>query len=207
MTHETDDGTADIAWMRKLAEEGATTPMKGGSILMSAGLIYGAASVFHWAVISGVIDADPSTFSLVWLVATALFLGVLALITLRLRGEGGVRTAANKASQTAWSSIGWGIFAMFASIAVAAARLGEDGLILLSLAPSIIMVFYGLGWAVSAAMTTTKTLWWLAIASFVAAPMLALLSGQDAQFLAYAAALFLLMAVPGWLLMRSAARG
>jgi uncharacterized MAPEG superfamily protein len=40
--------------------------------------------------------------------------------------------------------------------------------------------------------------------SFVAAPLLALLAGQTAQYLAYTAALFLLMALPGWVLMRQA---
>ena len=39
MTNENDDGAADIAWMRKLAEENADAPMRGGSILMAAGLI------------------------------------------------------------------------------------------------------------------------------------------------------------------------
>jgi predicted membrane protein len=55
-------------------------------------------------------------------------------------------------------------------------------------------------------MQKSRRLWLLAIGSFVAAPVLALLTGQEEQYLAYAAALFLLMALPGWLLMR-AARG
>ncbi len=78
---------------------------------------------------------------------------------------------------------------------------------LLSLSPSIIMTFYGLGWAVSAAMTRSKPLSGLAIASFIAAPLLALLTDQASQYLAYAACLFLLMAAPGFLLMRAAKRG
>ena len=40
MTPNTEDPAADIAWMRRLAEEGADAPMEGASILMSAGLIY-----------------------------------------------------------------------------------------------------------------------------------------------------------------------
>ncbi len=66
------------------------------------------------------------------------------------------------------------------------------------------MVFYGMGWAVSASMTRLHSLWWLAIGSFIAAPLLAALSGQDIQYLAYAGCLFALMAVPGFLLMRAA---
>ena len=199
MTDET-----DIAYMRRLAEEASTVPMRGGSILMSAGLIYGLTSMAHWTVVSGLISIDPQAFSLIWLGATLLFLGVLAIIIAGLKREGGVQTAANRASAVAWSSVGWGIFALFTSIAVVSMRIGEQSLVLLSLVPSIIMVFYGLGWAVTAAMMRTQSLWWLAIASFAAAPLLALLGGEPAQYLAYGVALFVLMALPGYLLMRQA---
>lgn len=198
--------TADIAWLRNLAAEGAQTPMGGGSILMSAGLIYGLTSIAHWSVIVGLVQLDPRAFSVIWPGATVLFLAVLAFLIHRQSKACGVRTAADRASRAAWSAIGWGIFALFGSVFVVSMRIGEQSLILLSLAPSIIMVFYGLGWAVSAAMTRSKPLSGLAVASFVAAPLLALLTNQPALYLGYATALFLLMAVPGFLLMRAAKR-
>lgn len=196
--------TADIAWLRNLAAEGASTPMGGGSILMAAGLIYGLTGVAHWAVIAGLIDVEPQAFSLIWLVATGLFLATLALLILRRSRTCGVTTAVNRATGAAWSAVGWGIFALFASIAAISIQVGEASLVLLSLVPSIIMVFYGLGWAVSAAMTRSRMLGGLAAASFVAAPLLALLANQPAQYLVYAACLLLLMALPGYLLMRAA---
>ncbi len=199
--------TADIAWMRSLAAEGAATPMGGGGILMAAGLIFGVTSIAHWAVASGLIDVEPQAFSLIWLVATVLFLCTLAVLVMRKSKSGGVTTAVNRATRAAWSAIGWGIFAMFASIAVVSMQVGAASLVILSLAPSIIMVFYGLGWAVSAAMTRSKPLGGLAVASFIAAPLLAMLANQPALYLGYAACLFLLMAVPGFLLMRAANRG
>lgn len=204
MTNENDDGTADIAWMRKLAEENAEAPMRGGSILMAAGLIYGLGSVVHWASLTSLIPVQDAGIGLIWLAATALFFVVLVLSIMRQKSQGGVRTAANRASGAAWAAVGWGIFATFTSVAVVGLRLGQDSLLLLSLTPSIIMVFYGMGWAVSAAMTKSTQLWWLAIGSFLAAPLLAAFSGQDVQYLAYAACLFVLMAIPGFLLMRAA---
>ncbi len=206
MTDSRDD-TADIAWLRNLAAEGAATPMGGGSILMAAGLIFGAASLIHWSVAAGFVDMAPQAYSILWLGAVVVFLSTLAYLIYRNGRAGGVTTAADRASRAAWAAVGWGIFALFASIGVVAARIGIESLILLSLAPSIIMVFYGLGWAVSAAMTRSKPLGGLAAASFVAAPLLALLTDQPALYLAYAAALFLLMALPGYLLMRAANRG
>jgi len=207
MTNENDDGAADIAWMRKLAEENAEAPMRGGSILMAAGLIYGLGSILHWASLAGLVPIQDAGLGAIWLVATGLFFIVLFLSILHQKRQGGVRTSANRAASAAWASVGWGIFALFTSVAVAGLRLGPDTLLILSLTPSIIMVFYGMGWAVSATMTRSTQLWWLAVGSFLAAPLLAAFSGQDVQYLAYAGCLFLLMAVPGWLIMRRAQQG
>jgi len=207
MTENTQDPAADIAWMRRLAEEGAEAPMQGASILMTAGLVFGAASLFHWAQISGIFQASGVVIGIGWLVATGVFLLALLVIISRLKREGGVMTAGNRASATVWSALGWGIFALFLSMAVLGWRTGEQGALLaMSLSMSAIMVFYGIGWAVTAAMHRGRMLWGLGIGSFAAAPLLASLTGYDEQYLAYAAALFLLMALPGFLLMRGARR-
>lgn len=207
MTRNTEDPAADIAWMRRLAEEGADAPMRGASILMSAGLIFGAASVFHWAQITDRIPQADGIIGVGWLVATLLFFVVLAVIINRLKRAGGVMTASNRATGTVWSALGWGIFALGGSMAAVGWRVGEEGVeIAFGLVPSAIMVFYGIGWAVSAAMHKSRRLWGLAVGSFVAAPLLAALTGRADQYLAYAAALFLLMALPGYLLMRGARR-
>ena len=124
-----------------------------------------------------------------------------------MKRGGGVMTAANRASGTAWASVGWGIFALSLSMAVLGFRMGGEAvLVTFALMPSMIMVFYGMGWAVSAAMLRSRNLWLLAIGSFAAAPLLATLTGQNEQYLAYAGAMLLLMALPGWLLMRAAKR-
>jgi hypothetical protein len=101
--------------------------------------------------------------------------------------------------------MGWGIFAMFLAMGVLIWRLDESVLGgMFALIPSIIMVFYGVGWAVHAEMQRSRILWVLSLSSFAAAPLLALFAGKADQYLVYAAALFLLMALPGWLLMRKA---
>ena len=203
----TDTSAADIAWMRQLAEEGGRAPMQGASILMGAGLIYAVASLLHWAVITGLIGSGDDSLGVVWLGATALFLVFLTVNLMRLKRTEKVVTAANRASSVAWAGVGWGIFALFTSVAVFGLRTGgETAVLILALTPSIIMVFYGMGWAVTAAMLKSRPLWGLAVASFVAAPLLAALTGQASQYLAYAGALFLLMALPGFLLMRQAGR-
>ncbi len=207
MTEKIEDPAADIAWMRRVAEEGRQRPMQGASILFAAGLLYGAASLGHWAVASGLAGLDMSAVNYIWIGVTVVFFAVLILAIRAIKRAGGVETSANRASGTAWASVGWGIFALSLSMAVLAWRLGEDAAMVgFALMPSMIMVFYGSGWAVTAAMQRSKALWGLAIASFAAAPLIAALTGSPDQYLAYAGALFLLMGLPGFLLMR-AARG
>lgn len=198
---------ADIAYLRSLAEEGARSPVQGGSILFAAGLIYGAASLAHWGVASGLLPLDPSAYGAIWGVAVIAFFAALIILINRLKRAGGVETAANRAFSIVWSGLGWGIFALFMSwIAVEVVRGGEiDMAAMALLIPSIIMAFYGVGWAVTATMLRDRGLWLLAFASFAAAPALALASGSTEQYLAYAAALFGLIALPGFLLMRKAA--
>ena len=207
MTHEPETTAADIAWMRKLAEEGADAPMRGASILMVAGLLYSAASVVHWLAAADFLPLTINQASLGWLVATVAFWIALAVMTPRIRKGGGMNTVANRAAGIAWSGVGWGVFALALSMGVLGWRLGATAApALFTLIPSIIMVFYGAGWAVSAALFKNRMMWLLSAASFVAAPLLAVFAGQASQYLAYAVALFGLMALPGYLFMRAAKR-
>lgn len=202
---ETRDDMTDIAWLKDLAQEGARAPMQGAAILFAAGLVFGLASLGHWAATTGFLPGGIRIVPWIWLFSTLAFLLINGVLVWRMRGAPGVRTAANRAMSAAWAGVGLSVFALFASIFVIdtteAAHLGTA---VFFLVPSIIMVFYGLGWAVTAAMTRSGPLWWLALASFVAAPALAALAGGPQQYLAYAGALFGLMAVPGFLLMRAA---
>ena len=203
MTH-TDtqtDAQADIAWMRNLAQEGADAPFRGGSILFAAGLVFGAASLMQWAMATRVFPMSPLAAPILWLGTVAIFL--LIVFTRRIRTGCGPTTAANRASGAVWSAVGWGVFAFCTAVAAVGARL-QSGEIVAAMIPSGVLVLYGMGWAVTAAMHRSRPLGGLAAASFIAAPLLGLLSGDPRQLLAYAAALFLLAAAPGWVMMRRA---
>lgn len=200
------DELTDIAWLKGLAEEGAKAPVRGGSILFAAGLIFGTGSLAHWLIVAEILTVPSGVFGALWGVTVLVYLAALVVLIARLKRQGGVETAANRAFGIVWSALGWGLFSLFMSLIVSdLARAGESDIAEWSLViPSIIMAFYGVGWAVSATMTRSRPLWALALASFAAAPVLAVLSGTSWQYLAYAVALFGLMALPGFLLMRAA---
>jgi hypothetical protein len=69
--------------------------------------------------------------------------------------------------------------------------------------PSIAIALYGLGWLVASAMSETKWLRVVSTVSFIASVVIALAADSKAEYLLMAAALLLLMALPGWLLTRA----
>ncbi|HEY0052442.1 MAG TPA: hypothetical protein VGB49_03420 [Caulobacteraceae bacterium] len=190
----------DIAYMKAMAQDGARGPLLGGAILVAAGIIFAAASVFHWAIDAGVVNLPPAAFSVLWIVAVAIFMVALFVLKSRLGGKPGAYSPTNRAASTAWMGVGLSSFVLGISIAVICWRTQTEAPVYLF--PSVILALYGAGWAVSASMSGSKPLWWVAIAGWALAPVLAWLTGSPVQWLAYAVALLLLATAPGLVLMR-----
>ena len=190
----------DIAYMRAMAEEGRRTPLLGASILISAGLIFSAASLLAWAGHARVGGMTLQTANWGWLGAMVLFGLVLTVLVRRQRGRPGCSSPTNRAASTAWMGVGLAIFVLALSMGVIAWKLQPGEVVLMF--PSLIFALYGAGWAVSAAMSDKAWLWWVAIGAWIGAPLIALLTGEPAQYLAYALGLLLLTVAPGLALIR-----
>ena len=88
----------DIAYMKALAQEGRQAPLLGGSVLITAGLVFGLASIVHYAIDSGLIAVNPVAYLVLWGAAMLVFFAVLIIQTRRLGGRPGARSAANPAA-------------------------------------------------------------------------------------------------------------
>ena len=191
----------DIAFVRALAAEGQRTPMLGGAIMAAAGVIFAIASLAYWAMTEGILVLDPNWGSfIIWMGALAVFLVVLTVINLRIGRKPGASSPTNKATGAAWSGVGFSIFAMGVSYGLAGTRLQSADVMVTF--PSVIFALYGAGWAVASAMTGKKWLWYVALGSWGVAPVLGWFAGDSTQYLIYAAALLLLMSLPGAVLLR-----
>lgn len=193
----------DIAFMRSLAEDGRQGPLAGGSILVAAGAIFGATAVGVWyGQTSGMITAGWM-YPAVWFAATAVFLVALTILQ---RGMARASSATNRASGVAWAGAGWAIFFVVTSLMVMGARL-EDWRIM-GAVPSVILAIYGAAWFLAAAVSRTRWLFGVAFGSFAAAVACAWFVDDPVTInLVYAAALLLLMVVPGLVMMAQARRG
>ena len=190
----------DIAFMRALAEEGRAPPLLGGVTLVAAGVTFGLASLGQWTIVTGLVRATPLAYSVVWLAATIIFVSILTVLRTRSTSMPGAHSPNNRAAGTAWAGVGWGIFTLAASVAVVGWRAHSP--VPLMLLPSIVLALYGLGWSVAAAVSRQRWIWMTAIGSYLSALVMALLSDQPVVYLVYAAALILLAALPGLILMR-----
>lgn len=190
----------DIAYMKALAQEGRRAPLLGGSILIAAGLIFGLASLVHYGIDSGIIDLPPVAYAALWASAMLVFFVAMTLQIRRIGGKPGAQSAANRAASAGWMGVGLGVFVMALSMAVIGWKVQSE--IPALIFPSLIFALYGSGWAVSATMSDQKWQWRLAIACWIAAPLIAFLTGSSLMWLAYAAGLFLFALLPGVLLVR-----
>ncbi|MFA7262525.1 MAG: hypothetical protein WC068_05840 [Caulobacter sp.] len=190
----------DIAFMRALAQEGSSAPLLGGSILVAAGVTFAVAGVVHWSVMSGLVNLPKATVGLVWPAALFVFLGLLLWLRRGGNSRPGAQSPGNRAASTAWASMGWTIFVIALAIAILAWR--TQSYIPALIFPPLILGLYGMGWSVAAAMTGKRWIWMTAIGSYAGALLVAWLSVDPIVYLVYSVALLLLMALPGFILMR-----
>jgi len=190
----------DIAFMRALAQEGSSAPLLGGSILVAAGVTFAVAGVVHWSVMSGLVNLPKGTVGLVWPAALFVFLGLLVWLRRRGNARPGAQSPGNRAAGAAWAAIGWSIFVISLAIAILSAR--TQSYIPTLIFPPLILGLYGMGWSVAAAMSGKRWIWMTAIGSYAGALLVAWLAIDPVVYLVYSAALLLLMALPGYILMR-----
>jgi hypothetical protein len=194
----------DIAFLRGLAEEGRGAPKPGGALLFTAGTAYGLASLASWALRTGLVTAPPRTYGMIWYGASAIFLAVLAVVIARRRATPNVRSPGQRAIRTAWTGVGWGIFTLMFAVGLVSWRAHSS--VAYMLAPPIVLALYGVSWSVAAAVAKRRWIWVTAIGSYAGALLTAFLGGRPEALLVYAAAMVLLAAVPGVILMRQARR-
>jgi hypothetical protein len=186
----------DLAFMREMTvSDEAATARKSGVILTVAGFVFAGASVLAWATTVSLAPAWTMTW--VWPASMVIFCAVLILVLSRGPQARGVR---DRTLGIAWAAIGWAIFAIMAGFAVASLQLHSAQL--MSGAPTVILALYGAAWTVAATLSGRLWMKGVALGGYVAAVAIGFLVTSPLIFLVYAAALLLLTAAPGVVLMR-----
>jgi len=200
MTDEMKAIRDDIAFMRALAEEGRQAPLLGGGILVSAGAIFGLASLLQWAIGTNILRLSPWAPLFIW-VGSGLVFGVLATLIIRgSRGRPGAQSTVNRATGSAWSGVGFSIFVIWLGLAVIAYRTRDAAV--MNVFPLIILALYGSAWSIAASMTRKAWMRVTSLGCFAGAVGLGFLVDSPHMLLAYAGCLVAFAILPGLALMR-----
>jgi hypothetical protein len=200
MTDQNQSLRDDIAFLRTMAESGRDRPMVGGSILLAAGLIFGAASLTVW-YLAAVRGVGGWMYNAVWGGAFVLYMAVLAYLLRTLPKATGALQAA---TGVAWSGVGWSTFFIGASLGLLSWRLQAPQI--LYAFPSVLMALYGSCWLMGAILLRQPWLRLVAAGSFVMALVNAWLANGSVIWLIYGLSLLALLAAPGFVLMRQSRR-
>jgi hypothetical protein len=201
MMHDMQTVKDDLAFIKALAQEGRRAPLLNGRSLIAAGVIYGLTSLATWAMGVGVLQLAHAWRWAIWVLATAIFVPFIWISKRAACSRPGASAVSNVAVGAAWRGLGYAILAMVVATSLAAWR--EHSPIVWDMFPCTVLVFYGAGWMVAAAMSQLAWVRWVAAGCLVCAVAVGFLADSAASALVFAAGCFLLMALPGWLILRA----
>lgn len=195
----------DLAFMRSIVEGGGRPPLTMAVCYLAGGLLYGLECLFHVGQVLGVIRwSGPASLAFV-IGITVTFLLVLAWAILKDRrdGVGDRGPMAGRAMKAAFTATGMTNLAVILIFAVGAVRDGDFAVWLYYAA--IVFALQAAAWYV--AWTLKRKGWMLATAlgGWVTAVALGVLVREPLWYLGVCTvALFLLFALPGWIMFRDA---
>tara|TARA_R110002051_G_scaffold2221_3_gene11568 strand:- start:2051 stop:2677 length:627 start_codon:yes stop_codon:yes gene_type:complete len=190
----------DLAYMRAMAQEGRQAPLLNGPIMVAAGLIFGAANLVQWAIVSDLVVVDPMAMLWIWLTAGAVFCVALVFLIRRANRKPGAGSTGNKAVGAAWSALGFGIFIMWISLMAVGFTSGNWALMWAM--PSIVATTYGTAWMISSAFSSQRWMTAVGLTAYAGAIACGALIGDPAIYLVFSVLMVLTGLFPGLVLMR-----
>jgi hypothetical protein len=202
--NDTQQAHADLAFMKALVDEGGRSQMTGGAIFLAAGLLYGLQCLVHWTQMTGITTFSDG-FMLAFVIGITLsFVVVLGVVIWRDR-KVGQRAVGTRALNAAFAGAGLANLVLCSAFGLVAWR--EGSLTVWLMYPVTTCVVLGAAWYVAYMMRRRA---WLALVAggwYATAVGLGLLVGRvdlGPYILLLGLALVVLMALPGWAMMRGA---
>lgn len=197
-------GAADLAYVRAVAEAGRAAPLLSGRFFVTWGVLTIAATLAHWALLTGRLPAPSIAFLWLWVGYGAI--GAVANVVLgrSLAGKPGLASPGNRVEGAAWTAVGLAIAAYAGALIVRG--LITQGDMPPALWDSILAVAfagYGVAFAVTAAIAGVGWMRLAAGASFLGAGACGFLAGSPALYLVAAVFVAVVVLGPGLMLLRA----
>lgn len=192
---------ADLAYLREIAEAGASAPLLGGRFMVWWGGLAGLTFLTHWAIVTGVLPLG-------WAVLLPLWIGFMAvggagqfLLVRTIRNKPGAGSMGNQVQGVVWPAIGAALMAYFFGI-LAGVYLGGLPTIFFNSMLAVGFAGYGIGWMIDALISRQRILLIPALISFAATFACAAMMMTASTYLVAAAGMLIGTFLPGLWLMR-----
>ncbi len=202
MTHAPTTPQEDLAFLRGITESGPGQ-WAAGQIFFVAGLIYGAQCLGHWAQAQGWLDLTMSQTLTLAIAPSVVFFIYVAAVSLRPRAAAATPVGATgRAMSSAFFAAGMANIVMMGVFGFSAWR--RHDVLIWELYPAVVFAMQGAAWLLAYLMRRRGWQLLVGLGWLVAAVALGLLIDTPAYVLAAAVSILLLMALPGWVMMRLA---
>ena len=190
----------DLAFLRGLTEDSGAGFAREAVIMIGVGVIFGIVDLLYWLGFSGWLPVPRQVGAWFWVAGLVVFFVSMPIARRRLPAPTG---AAARAMAAAWSGIGISLTAAGIGLLLGAWRMGLPNLVLWVF-PIVLFTLYGAAWGVAWAAKRTAWFALAALGCFAAAVAEGALMGDAGQWLVSSLGLFVLVAVPGFAIMRAA---
>lgn len=199
------DLSEDLAFARKLAEEGAAAPSLSGRFSVLWGSLVMTALIIQWTIEIGWLMIHPASIGLLWLGVAILGGAGTAALSRGLANKPGLGSAINRSQNAAWPVVAIGIFLYAGAIAFAVVGRGQSPLLFDTIMP-VAFLLYAAVQAASAALGRAAILHAMTVLSLVFAVVSAAMIGMPAVYLVAALGVGLTQIAPGLLALRAEPR-
>jgi hypothetical protein len=195
-----DSARDDLAFLRALVSEGGQAQGPVGAGLLAGGLCYGLQCLAQWGLLVSKWTAPPWLALSIGLLPTVIFLAILVRLIIRDRNpsHNGVGTRAMNAAFG-----GAGLASLTTSAIFAYLAFRHQSIMIWLFHPMMVCVVQGTVWYIAYAIRRRGWIGLVSAGWFATALLLAFLIESPWFLLLLAVSLLLMMALPGWVLMRN----
>lgn len=190
----------DLAFLRDLTQDSGKGLARDGFALATVGVVFGVVTLIYWLIYWGPLAGAAAVGWGLWIVGVVLMVAAIEIAKPRLPPPSG---AAARALSSAWNGVGVANTAGGLGLLAAGWRL-HDATFVLATFPILLFALYGAAWSVAFAVKRLSWFAWISAGCFAAAIAEGLLYRSPHQWLALSIGLFLLVGLPGLVILKKA---
>lgn len=152
MSGKSQSAASDLAYLREIAEAGASAPLLGGRFMVWWGGLTGAVLITHWLVVTEVLALGAAALWPLWLGYIVIGSIGSAALGWSIRNKPGAGSMGNRVQSVMWPVLGSSIMLYFIGLTIGMATGLVQPALINTILPVALLV-YGAGGAIDALLS------------------------------------------------------